>query len=361
MWATKFLRNEHSLLRAELTLLQAALTAPSADQRLIQRIVDSLAAQLHRHTRREERLLGALRLRQPDDAPGASTILADHQQQRRTVAALLELFLKSLIEDPDQSPECGLPLIDRLLDQLDHEEQAVFPAIDRCLCEGPVGGPDWHVVRAGPEEPVTTTMTVEQVLAAHPGDAAVFARFGVDAQADRAARLDSLGWRHGVHVPALLAALNRPATGLPSPPEDLLWNSCDGIMVIDEDRRILAMNRTLERWIGRPAEDVIGRRDCGLLFGCEDVAGGPVASREERCPGLRAIHRLQPVTNCEYTIRRADGARRLIHASYTPVREGLRAPVLAVAVLRDMGPAPTGDGEWAAHEFTSPCSSSVAP
>ena len=57
------------------------------------------------------------------------------------------------------------------------------------------------------------------------------------------------------------------------PVPEILWHSCDGMMVIDEHRRILAMNPAMERLTGRPAQDAVGKSECGILFSCRDTHG----------------------------------------------------------------------------------------
>ncbi|MBI3616333.1 MAG: PAS domain-containing protein [Candidatus Omnitrophica bacterium] len=59
--------------------------------------------------------------------------------------------------------------------------------------------------------------------------------------------------------------------GLPIP--EILWHSCDGMMVIDERRRVLAMNPALERMTGRSKEEAVGKAECGILFSCRDRHG----------------------------------------------------------------------------------------
>ena len=91
----------------------------------------------------------------------------------------------------------------------------------------------------------------------------------------------------------------------------LLWQACDGMMVIDEGRRVVAMNPTLQQWVG-PA---ISEADCGALLGCRDLHGTCLASCTKACPGLKAMRTGLPVNAAEYSIRTARGQRRIVSAS----------------------------------------------
>lgn len=117
---------------------------------------------------------------------------------------------------------------------------------------------------------------------------------------------------------------------------ELLWLSCDGMMVIDEDRRILAMNPALERLTGHRSEQVVGKSVCGVLLDCHDAQGCPLMERAGECPGLRAMQRFEPVPHAEYTILTAAGTRRAISASYTPIQTAPGRPIWAVVVMRDV-------------------------
>ena len=121
--------------------------------------------------------------------------------------------------------------------------------------------------------------------------------------------------------------------GLPVP--EILWYSCDGMMVIDERRRVLAMNPALERLTGRFSEDVVGKVECGVLFACRDLHGCPLADRPWECPGLKAMDQFKPIPAAEYVIRTPEGKAKVISASYTPIQLPGR-PVWALAVMRDV-------------------------
>ena len=118
------------------------------------------------------------------------------------------------------------------------------------------------------------------------------------------------------------------------PVPEILWYSCDGMMVIDEQRRILAMNPAMERLTGRSSEDAIGKSECGILFSCRDTHGCSLQDHLWECPGKRTMERFKPVRSAEYTIRTPDGRERSVNASYTPIQLPDR-PAWALVVMRD--------------------------
>ncbi|MBI3332469.1 MAG: GGDEF domain-containing protein [Candidatus Omnitrophica bacterium] len=120
--------------------------------------------------------------------------------------------------------------------------------------------------------------------------------------------------------------------GLPVP--EVLWYSCDGMMVIDGERHVLAINPALERLAGRSKEEAVGQATCGLLFSCRNMHGCFMADHSWECPGLKAMNQFKPIQTAEYTIRTSEGKRRVISASYTPIQLPGH-PVWALVVMRD--------------------------
>ena len=114
----------------------------------------------------------------------------------------------------------------------------------------------------------------------------------------------------------------------------LLWYSCDAMMVIDEARRILAINPALERLTGRKSEELGGKSECGIFFSCRDLQGCELADRPWECPGLKAMQSFESVKAAEYTIRIAGGKAIVVSSSYTPIQLPGH-PVWALVIMRD--------------------------
>lgn len=137
------------------------------------------------------------------------------------------------------------------------------------------------------------------------------------------------------------------------PVPDLMWFSCDGMMVIDEHRVILAVNPAMERLTGRAAADLIGKSECGVLFSCRDLQGCSMEENPAHCPGLKAMHRFTPVRDAEFSIRNAQGKGVVVNASYTPIQLPDR-PVWALAVFRDMTSRKKQELRWIQQAMTDP-------
>ncbi len=116
---------------------------------------------------------------------------------------------------------------------------------------------------------------------------------------------------------------------------ELLWHSCEAMMVIDEQRKILAVNPAMERLTGRRKEELMGRAECGFLFNCRDAQGCSLAEQPWECPGLRAIQGFEPIPSAEYTIHDAHGKDIVVSSSYTPIQLVGR-PVWALVIMRDI-------------------------
>ena len=140
-------------------------------------------------------------------------------------------------------------------------------------------------------------------------------------------------------------AVRDVATALP----DLLWFCGDGLMVIDEHRRILAMNPALERLVGHRSQHIVGKSVCGVLFDCQDLQGCSLQERADECPGLQAMRQFEPVRGVEYTIRTGAGRRIVVHANYTPIQLKPGRPVWALVGLHDVT-AQRRRERWLAHQ-----------
>ncbi len=120
------------------------------------------------------------------------------------------------------------------------------------------------------------------------------------------------------------------------PVPQILWQSCDGMMVIDDARQVVAINPTLEQWTGCSSDQVVGQSECGALLACKDLHGCALADQPEQCPGLRAMQLGKPVQGAEYTIRSAGGRRMVVSASYTPVQLDAGMPRWTLVILREI-------------------------
>ena len=352
MRPTEEFRREHTRLRAQLALLGQWLSSAQAVPVTIQHLAHSIVGRLRAHTEQETLAIAALRdvLReQPREIP--QRVLAECERERQLVSALAGLFVKSCECRAGELAACALHFIDGLQGQMAHEERELFPVLDRWLdaCpaqEAPRRGRRSLIREAVAESPsapsalnafaVTEALTVTEVVRIRPAAREIFTAFGIRMEEGGIRGLGEFR-RRGIDVDALVLALDQSLgyrAGMASPP-GLLWNSCDGMMVIDPQRRILAMNPALERLTGQRAHQVVGRRQCGALFDCQDARGCRLACHLEKCPGLRAMHRAKAIPTTEYTIRTAQEHRVVVNASYTPIRPAPGGPLWSLVVMRD--------------------------
>ncbi len=310
MTSLESLQETHQALRAKLTLLDQQLFALQAAPATINECAESISGLLQTLATQESaivtRLLPVLRT-QPDES--VLRFLSEHERRRRTTQALMVLLLKSGRQSADQILNCATNLLAGLREHLAYEEMHLFPVVARLLSDPSATSIATDAERInqpadGPRKPAGPLMTAER--------------------------------RH-LDVAAWLATLNQASdeSNRAGPWPDMVWQSSDALMVIDEQRRVLAMNPTLERWMGRGIHEVAGQISCGALLGCHDLRSRSLADQFHRCPGLKAMRRATPVTAAEYMIQHSHGRRRSVCASYTPIRAGPAGPVWTLVILRD--------------------------
>lgn len=134
---------------------------------------------------------------------------------------------------------------------------------------------------------------------------------------------------------------------------ELLWQACDAMMVIDERRRILAVNPAMEQLTGRKKDDLVGRAECGIAFACQDLQGCSLAEHPWECPGLRAMRNFEPVRGAEYVLQIPPGKKRIVSSSYTPIQMPGR-PVWALVILRDISQQKLREMRLVAQAKTDP-------
>ena len=353
MRTTESLRNDHETLRAKLSALQQLLPLVAAPQTPAAQLTLSLAHCLRRHTEKEELLFGLLCERLPEQARKTAThIYLEHQRQGRSLLEALELLAdKRGKESTELLMHHLLYLIEQLREHMAREEIELFPVVDHALTDQALEEANRlmsHIDALHPAEAsschdrvsasIREEMTVNHVLRIHPLAREILRIFHVDCEMDGCACLEELAWKRGVDVEGLVLALNQAAeqSSVPVPVLDLLWKTCDAMMVIDDQRTILAVNPALEKLLGRSAKDLVGRNHCGTALDCRSLNGVAMSSHPERCPGLRACASLKSIRMTEYTVRTANGTRLTVSASYTPIQPSRTGPVWLLAILRDI-------------------------
>lgn len=286
MDAIEELRSEHGQLRAWVDQLERALPVAETCLPAVSVRVTALADLLASHLQKEFLLIGLVS--EPLDATGASAPARLAQDVARERERLHRLGAQLAAA----TPRNAAPLVEELREavrQLRHawaeEESGVFPLLERAV--PPAAQPD--------------ALHLFHLLS------------------DRGAS-------------ASVADSQKPPVGVP----ELLWQACDAMMVIDEERRILAVNPAMERLMGHAASELVGRQQCSALFACHTDTGCSLSEQPARCPGIRAMRRGRPVEAATYLIRTPASRTVPVCASYTPLPAGPNGKVCALAVLRDV-------------------------
>lgn len=284
MDAIEELRFEHGQLRGWVDQLERALPVAETCLPAVSARVTTLADLLAKHLQKEFLLIGLVS--ESLDATGVSTPARLAQDVARERERLHRLGAQLAA-----APKNAAPLVEELREAVRHlrqiwaaEESGVFPLLERTV--PPAAQPD------------------------------------------------------ALHLFHLLSECGGPAPATPqeAPPgvPELLWQACDAMMVIDDQRRILAVNPAMERLMGHAASELVGRQQCSALFACHTDTGCSLAEQADRCPGMRAMRRGRPVEAATYLIRTPAGRTVPICASYTPLPARADGTVCALAVLRDV-------------------------
>src|SRR5690242_17393529 len=94
----------------------------------------------------------------------------------------------------------------------------------------------------------------------------------------------------------------------------------EGVLVLDGDRNIRAVNSALERMLGWSAAELVGLH-CHNLFGCQHPTSG-TSLCDNLCPLLRLWppdKQKQPIVYQEISFATKNGERREMSASFAPL------------------------------------------
>lgn len=143
--------------------------------------------------------------------------------------------------------------------------------------------------------------------------------------------------------------------------ESVVRNAGDGIILIDDEWRVLLFNPACERLTGWRAEEVVGRR-CSQFLRCHQC--GEEALCENACPMLPIFSfGRADVPYAELLVNARDGGERWVGASWSVARDGSNGHPTAVMVLRDITAAKEVDQMRSAiiglvsHELRTPLTS----
>ncbi len=137
----------------------------------------------------------------------------------------------------------------------------------------------------------------------------------------------------------------------------ILQYLADPLLIVGEDRCILAMNATAEALIGRPADEVVGRRTCQETIACQDRQGRSLC---DACPHQAAAATRVALSRTGLTVRDGHGRALPVTATFFPLQGEPGAPrsnglilhqLAARAASRDADPTARTDGLYSRERF----------
>lgn len=116
-------------------------------------------------------------------------------------------------------------------------------------------------------------------------------------------------------------------------PLELLQHTADGVLAVDPEGRIVLWNTGAERLLGYASREVLGRRCCDVLAGC-DPAGNQIC--HEGCHVLTMVHRGELVHSYDLLTRTKDGRPIWLSMSTLAIPGSRRGLETTVHVFRDV-------------------------
>ncbi|HEY7060903.1 MAG TPA: diguanylate cyclase [Chloroflexota bacterium] len=113
----------------------------------------------------------------------------------------------------------------------------------------------------------------------------------------------------------------------------------EGLVIVDAERRILALNAAAEALTGLKAGDVVGQRTCRETITCTDRRGQPLC---DACPHFTAAATHTAVSNASVSVRRPTGLPLPVTATYFPLPGPPDAPRVDALILAELPTRPAG-------------------
>ena len=209
MTLTETLRQDHTILRNKVALMESALaTAPYA--RLVFREkCFSLMRVLTRHMQREEALVRRFHERFPSAQylPNRK----DHADEHAQLRAVMELFLGGF--------KVSIPLIvlrvsqaiEQLQERMEEQEHTLFPLFD----DVPEEALEVPVRASRRAVAISSDMSVNAILQKYPDAEAVLAPLHINRFGEGYESVEELAWRRGLDVSQLLEQLRQAVAASP--------------------------------------------------------------------------------------------------------------------------------------------------
>ena len=108
----------------------------------------------------------------------------------------------------------------------------------------------------------------------------------------------------------------------------------DGLFLVDGNGLIQAMNRAMEVMTGWQREEVVGKKECLLLFACRHAEGGAIC--ETTCPGRSAILHPASTPQAALRIRTKEGEEIVVATRYASLPIDTAPSGCTLGVMREV-------------------------
>jgi GGDEF domain-containing protein len=131
----------------------------------------------------------------------------------------------------------------------------------------------------------------------------------------------------------------------------------DALVIVGDDRRILALNAAAESLTGLRASDVVERRTCQETVACHDRQGHPMCAA---CPHFQAAATSVAVSDAGVIVRNATGQSLPVVATYFPLPRVGAARRVDALILRRLGEQPPPSEAVTEVQATDPATGLVS-
>ena len=202
MRAIDRLKRDHAILRAKLSLLEAALRMEPETWFVLREMSRTLSRQLGDHIRREETLMTACLSVVSRET--LERLRSEHQDEPQRLRELHQLLAEPASHSSERLRGGLTAVIHGLRRHLDEEETSLFPMLEQVLADQAGEAPVRVVVSAWI---ISEQMTVNHIRHEFPETEPVFENLFVNVAFEGYDCLDEVAWRHGMDVEELIGRL----------------------------------------------------------------------------------------------------------------------------------------------------------
>jgi len=198
------LTQDHRLLHAKLEMLKGAIPLVPQSWLALREVCFTLSHLLQAHSERESEVMASYRwvLEDPELIP----VLLGHQSWLQSLQILNRCFVdEPSSTTPQELRRALVAVVDGLSEELDIQEDTLFPLLERVMASEKGMGTETHTM-----SPVLNEeMTISTLVKLYPETKPVLTRFFINPMYENYDCLDEVAWRHGVPIEELLKQLEQ--------------------------------------------------------------------------------------------------------------------------------------------------------